>query len=231
MNVIPDIPFWLWRLLLAAGLAGAVGLEREARGRAAGLRTHILVGLGSTLITLAGILLGDSGQAGDGRVTLDAARIAAGVITGIGFLGAGAIIRFGESVRGLTTAASIWFTAGMGVMVGFGFIGAAIAATAIALATLMGLVVAEDYLPPRSHFLARIEARGVPPEDLEAACRRLLADRRVAVRELEMEIKPLGNEVRLVFRLQVSGHGARADIVPRLSALPGVTRVGWMRTA
>ncbi|NLE67006.1 MAG: MgtC/SapB family protein, partial [Lentisphaerae bacterium] len=53
MNVIPDIPFWLWRLLLAAGLAGAVGLEREARGRAAGLRTHILVGLGSTLITLA----------------------------------------------------------------------------------------------------------------------------------------------------------------------------------
>ena len=92
--------------------------------------------------------------------------------------------------------------------------------------------MAEKCLPPRSYFRARIEARGVPPEDLEAACRRLLAaDRRVAIHELEMEIKPLGKEVRLVFRLQVSGPGARADIVPRLSALPGVTRVGWQRTA
>jgi len=219
------------RLVTAAVLGGLIGLERGVHGRSAGLRTQMLVAVGAALAMVVNLRFADVFVNPDTPISIDPSRVAYGVMGGVGFLGAGAIIRFGESVRGLTTAASIWFTAGMGVMVVFGFIGAAIAATAIALATLMGLVVAEDYLPPRSHFLARIEARGVPPEDLEAACRRLLADRRVAVRELEMEIKPLGNEVRLVFRLQVSGHGARADIVPRLSALPGVTRVGWMRTA
>ena len=102
------------RLALAVVLGGLVGLERQMHRRSAGLRTHILVCLGSCLIMLTSMHVFDIYNA---RVALDPARIAAGVITGIGFLGAGAIIRDREGVKGLTTAASLWVVAGIGLYV------------------------------------------------------------------------------------------------------------------
>lgn len=94
-------------LLIAAVLGGAVGVQRQAAQKAAGFRTHLLVALGSCAFTQVGAHLGDT-------------RIAAGIITGIGFLGAGAIVRAGMSARGLTTAASIWTVAAIGLATGFG---------------------------------------------------------------------------------------------------------------
>ncbi len=124
------------RLLLITVLAGLVGFERERHGRAAGLRTHILVGLGSCLIMLTSLYLmeGLSGQ-----VEIDPTRMAAQVISGIGFLGAGTILRFRASVRGLTTAASLWAVAGIGLAVGAGFLVGALAGTAMMLLALFGL--------------------------------------------------------------------------------------------
>ncbi len=106
------------RLMLAVILGGLIGFEREVRGHSAGLRTHILVCLGSCLIMLTSLYVFDIYK---NIVPLDPVRIAAGVITGIGFLGAGAIIRSGEAVRGLTTAASLWLVAGIGLGIGCGF--------------------------------------------------------------------------------------------------------------
>lgn len=119
----PSLPLWeaVLRLVLVVVLAGAVGTERELRDQDAGLRTHMLVGLGSTLFVITGNYawheLRFGNQAG---VVLDPSRIVAYVVTGIGFLGAGAIIKNGASVRGLTTAASLWVVAAVGVGIGSG---------------------------------------------------------------------------------------------------------------
>lgn len=124
----------LFRLVLAAVLSGIVGFEREFHGRAAGLRTHILLCVGSTLIMLTSMHIFDVYA---GRVAPDPARLAAGVVTGIGFLGAGTIMRYKASVRGLTTAASLWVVTGIGLAVGTGFYFGAIVTMVIAVVALM----------------------------------------------------------------------------------------------
>ncbi|MCX5694467.1 MAG: MgtC/SapB family protein [Candidatus Omnitrophica bacterium] len=108
----------IMRLLLTLVLSGLIGWERQIHRRDAGLRTHILVALGSCLIMLTSLYVFDIYKA---QVSLDPVRIAAGVVTGIGFLGAGTIIRESDGVRGLTTAASLWVVAGIGLAVGVGF--------------------------------------------------------------------------------------------------------------
>lgn len=126
------------RVLLAALLGGVVGFEREFRDQPAGFRTHILVSLGSALFTMAGAY-GVSSFVGAGGVSFDPTRIAAQVVTGIGFLGAGAILRYGVTVRGLTTAAALWVTAAIGVAVGLGYYWGAVATSLATVAALLGL--------------------------------------------------------------------------------------------
>ena len=134
-----DIGTVLGKLFIAALLGGFIGWERERRGRPAGLRTHILVCVGVTLMMLVSehIFVNYQGYKNDSILRIDPARIAAQVVTGIGFLGAGTIIRFRASVRGLTTAASLWVVAGIGLAVGSGFILPAVFTTVIAIATLI----------------------------------------------------------------------------------------------
>jgi len=121
------------RLLLTLLLSGLIGLERQVHRRDAGLRTHILVALGSCLIMLTSLYVFDIYK---DQVALDPVRIAAGVVTGIGFLGAGTIIRESDGVRGLTTAASLWVVAGIGLAVGVGFNKIAIYTSALVLIVL-----------------------------------------------------------------------------------------------
>lgn len=121
------------RLFLAALMSGLVGLEREVHGRAAGLRTHILVSVGSALMVLTGIHLFAMYH---GVANIDPGRMAAQVVSGIGFLGAGTIIQIRESVRGLTTAACLWTAAGIGLAVGSGFYVGAFWTTLIVLVVL-----------------------------------------------------------------------------------------------
>ena len=124
----------VFRLFIGAVLGGLVGFERERHNkRIAGFRTHILVCTGSTLIMLTSMYVFELYGKG---VSMDPARIAAGVITGIGFLGAGTIIRSRASITGLTTAASLWTVSAIGLAAGCGFYIAAYATTIIVLATL-----------------------------------------------------------------------------------------------
>lgn len=141
----------LLRLLSATVLGGLVGLERERSQRAAGLRTHMMVCLGSCLMMLLSIY-GFAAFVEEINVRVDPARLAAAVITGIGFLGAGTILQTGRSVTGLTTAASVWVTAAIGLGVGAGFYFAASVTTLFVLFVLWVLNKVE-----RRWFHRRVE--------------------------------------------------------------------------
>ena len=126
----------LLRLTLAAGLGAAVGVEREAASRGAGIRTHALVSMGAALFTIAGAY-GFTDTGGGGGI--DPTRVAAQVAAGVGFIGAGAILRHGTSVLGITTAATVWMAAAIGVMAAAGGYLAAVVATVLGLLTLVAL--------------------------------------------------------------------------------------------
>jgi putative Mg2+ transporter-C (MgtC) family protein len=134
LNALPTLNWYeaLLRLALAGVLGGLIGLERELRERGAGLRTHLLVSVGAALFTIAGAY-------GFGGVRVDPTRVAAQIVTGVGFLGAGAIIRQGFSVRGLTTAATLWVVAAVGLAAGAGYYSGAVITTALVLLALWPL--------------------------------------------------------------------------------------------
>lgn len=125
------------RLILSAILGGLIGVEREINNRPAGLRTHVLVTLGSTLVMLVSI--DGLSRINDIAVLSDPYRLAAQVVSGIGFLGAGTIMRTGNNINGLTTAASLWVCAGIGLAIGTGYYLGGIVTVAIVLITLMNL--------------------------------------------------------------------------------------------
>ena len=142
----------VFRLVAALAAGGLIGLERSHRGRPAGFRTHALVCLASGLLMLVTVyeshwMPRDSAA----RVVLDPTRMAQGIMTGIGFVGAGAIIKEGFSVRGLTTAASIWVTAAIGILTGVGFYFAAFLGTVLTLGTLSAFRWIEARLPTESY--------------------------------------------------------------------------------
>ena len=143
----------IFRMLLSALLGGLVGIEREFRGREAGFRTNILVCVGCTLVMLVSIKFTDMkwDRTGEYQINVDPGRIAYGVMTGIGFLGAGAILKHGTSVRGLTTAAALWCIAAIGLASGMGLYVLAIAASVIVMLVLSLLGMLEQVVPSR-HF-------------------------------------------------------------------------------
>lgn len=145
---------------LAVVLAGALGLERERQGRAAGLRTHIMVCLGTVLAVVAGQQIALQWANSESRVVFDQGRIAAGVLTGIGFLGAGAIINIGSIRRGLTTASTIWFVAALGIAIGLGFYAIALCATLFAFVVVVGLRYASYALRSHETMTLEVHLRG-----------------------------------------------------------------------
>jgi len=124
------------RLLLASLLGAAIGFEREIHAHPAGMRTHLLVALGSAAFSVLSIFFFVSPAAPNGSLPTDPSRIAAQIVSGIGFLGAGAILKYGTSVRGLTTAASLWATAAVGMAAGAGAVLVAIVTTALIVLSL-----------------------------------------------------------------------------------------------
>ena len=138
------------RLFVALILGGLIGIEREGIRRPAGLRTHILVCVSSALIMLSGIYLSDAFV---NRSTVDPARLGAQVISGIGFLGAGTILKGNSGVKGLTTAASLWSVAGIGIACGIGFYLGAIICTSLILFALMVFGKIEKFIKKRDHAL------------------------------------------------------------------------------
>jgi len=141
------------RLVAAAAMGAVIGVEREYHGRGAGFRTQLLVALGAALAMLVSLQFGRtdySGWPAGRQIQVDPARVAYGVMGGIGFLGAGAIIRYGGGIRGLTTAASLWCTAAVGLACGAGMYPLALAATGLVFVALFALARLDRIIPSHS---------------------------------------------------------------------------------
>lgn len=213
----------LLRLLIAAGLGGAIGLERELRDHEAGFRTHLLVSLGACVFTLVSAYAWtDWTFSTESGVVFDPTRIAAQIVTGVGFLGAGAIIVRGISVRGLTTAATLWVVAAIGMASGTGYYTVAVGSAVLVLLSL----------GPLKLISTRLVAR-VRPEDSELGI--VLAPGGEATRVLEV-IEELGAQISHVefggersvdVVLRPSRRSESARIAERVSKLDDVEHVQW----
>jgi putative Mg2+ transporter-C (MgtC) family protein len=212
---VPDVTTTdaVLRLLAAAGLGAALGLERELNAQPAGFRTHLLVSLGAALFTVAGADVADA----------DPARVAAQVVTGIGFLGAGAILRDGGSVKGLTTAASLWVTAAAGLACGLGLLVVGAAATGIALVALVVLKRLERTVFPQRRGKV-VQLCLERERDLPVAVH--AAEEVLGGKVTVQRVAPGGDGgTLLVLHSQVPRGVQVVDLATRLRALPGVTDV------
>jgi putative Mg2+ transporter-C (MgtC) family protein len=158
--MIPEfiLTSFAFKLLFASFLGAMIGLERDLHGRAAGLRTNLLVSLGAAIFMLLSesIALSHSQALVDSVIRVDPTRIAAQIVTGIGFLGAGAIIKNGLTIRGLTTAACLWISAGIGMSIGAGYYSMGILTTLISLFALTVLSKAERHYKKNAYRILEI---------------------------------------------------------------------------
>ena len=225
---MPDLSWAeiLLRVSLAGALGGAIGLEREFRDREAGLRTHLLVAVGSALFTLVsayGFRDFDYGRASG--FTLDPTRISAQVVTGIGFLGAGAIIRQGISVRGLTTAATLWIVAAIGLASGAGYYSAAVITTGVVLFALYPLrIFTFRVVGPLRRDVGRLAVE-IGQEGSAGDLLKLLEAKRVRVRSFEIE--EVGDARIVAVQAQLPDVASAAAIIDEVKHLEHVRRVEW----
>ena len=213
-------PEVLLRLALAAALGGAIGFERELREREAGLRTHTLVSVGSALFTIAGAY-----GFRDFHGSFDPTRVAAQIVTGIGFLGAGAIIRQGLSVRGLTTAATLWVVAAIGLTCGAGYYAAAVITTALVLLSLWPLRIVAyrvmtRFRPETDRLVAQLPS-GESPGPLIAELEGLGA------RLQSLEISHEADRRTVLVDVTLPPRADAPGIVAKLSDVEGVLEVRW----
>ncbi|MBX9810599.1 MAG: MgtC/SapB family protein [Burkholderiales bacterium] len=192
------------RLLIALVIGGMIGLERSYHGRPAGFRTHALVCVASSLLMLVTVYEGQWFAPGKmERVVVDPTRMAQGIMTGIGFLGAGVIMKDGLSVRGLTTAASIWITAAIGILAGIGFYFPAAVTTALTLGTLSMFRWIEARMPSQfyAHHMIRFPSDAPMPE---MRFRQLIADHGFSIANLSYRMSGEGKyfEYQMVIRTQ-----------------------------
>ena len=210
------------RLVGALAIGGLVGLERSYHGRPAGFRTHALVCMSTALLML--ITVYESRWVpiiAQGKISLDPTRMAQGIMTGIGFLGAGTIMKEGLSVRGLTTAASIWITAAIGILVGIGFYFPAIVATIFTFGTLSVFRWIENKIPVQfyAHFVVRFNRNEEPGEK---DMRQLLKRNGFSIANLNYRMDTAANyfEYRMVIRADRAANATK--LTQELSALPSV---------
>lgn len=214
-----------WRLVLAATLGGLIGMEREIHGRPAGFRTHLLVTVGACLMMVVseayylkyGMLDSDS------VVRLDPGRVAAQIVTGIGFLGAGAIIKDGHAVRGLTTAACLWVAAGIGMAVGVGSYLPALFVTALALFNLLFLKRVERIF--RSEQYRTLTVTCADTADSLAEVEQCLAKKSLRIVNFGFEKDLTAGEVRYDFVIAQYAEETRDSLTKALSSCSDVRKI------
>jgi len=228
MNLSFDL-ITVCKLLLAAILGGMIGLEREIHGRPAGFRTHLLVSLGSCLYVLTSIqfyrIYGDF--SGTGAVGVDPGRVAAQVVAGIGFLGAGAIIREKVSIRGLTTAACLWLAAAIGVACGVGMFGISLLVTIMSLVSLLLLKKVEMKLTRDAYAFLRVWCTN--QQDLQRKIETLLKECNIEVLNSSLEINVVAAELHVVYQVKFNSKELSCSPVDLIAAIDGVKRVAMGR--
>jgi len=211
------------RVLAAIVLGGLVGFEREFSDQPAGFRTHILVSLGAMLFTVVGAY--GIGEFASEDINFDPTRIAAQVVSGIGFLGAGAILREGLNVKGLTTAAALWVTAAIGVAVGFGYWVGATMTTVGAVIALYGLKrLGRTMFPKLKRGYHRFVVELEPRADLGEVAN-TIDSHRGRVHSMRIDTAESG-ERHVVVDIRLPGATAQV-LADALHSVPGVTGVEW----
>jgi putative Mg2+ transporter-C (MgtC) family protein len=210
-------------LLLAFALASLIGLERELRHKSAGLRTHTVVGVAAALIMLVS-KYGFTDVLSD-HVTLDPSRVAAQIVSGIGFIGGGLIFVRRDAVQGLTTAAIVWLTAAVGMAAGAGMPIVALLVTGLHFVVVFGFTPLAERLPRSKYAASRLEVRyldghGVLREVLEECTRRSFS-----VSELSTDVSSEDGRRTVAVLLQLMGRGSPSDLASTLSGLDGVLSV------
>ena len=215
------------KLVLSAFLGGLIGLEREMHARAAGLRTHILVATGSTLIMMVSnyIFFLFQEHTADSVLRLDPGRIAAMTMSGIGFLGAGTIIQSKEIVRGLTTAACLWVIAAVGLAVGCGFFLPAIITCMITLVALYLLHYLESFLKRNWYRTVRL----ISGDDQHfSAIEQVLTAHHMHILRVSMDKHLAQQEVIYDIDIRMKKDIRDFAVVHELSAIAGLKRVQWI---
>ncbi|HEX6884723.1 MAG TPA: MgtC/SapB family protein [Planctomycetota bacterium] len=213
-------------LVFALLLGGAIGLEREYHGRPAGLRTHILVCLSSTmLIQVSRHLGGEPIEAG--RVVFDPNRMGAGIVTGIGFLGASTVLRSGDFLRGLTTAACIWFVAGLGIVLGDQRYALATLCTGIVLLVLTVMNRIAGVIPPTIYRRLIVLSQCDRLEPLVGEVRAILVEEAILVLDVASGHDNEHGTQELVFFLSLRNTAQAPRVTERVAGLPGVRRARW----
>ena len=214
------------RLLVAAALGGVIGAERELRERGAGLRTHLLVAVGAALFTIVSAYAWrDFTFSQRGGVIFDPTRIAAQIVTGIGFLGAGAIIRQGLSVRGLTTAATLWAVAAIGMAAGAGYYTAAAVTTAVVVFTLWPLRIAAYRLFSRVRGEQGRLIVDIPHRASAAALLGALEEAGAVTRSLEFDEEE--GRRRVAIAVELPGRATPSSLVATLMEREEVLAAEW----
>jgi|WetSurMetagenome_2_1015567.scaffolds.fasta_scaffold143372_2 putative Mg2+ transporter-C (MgtC) family protein len=216
-----DFGVTVFRLVLSFFLGGLIGLERERHRQSAGLRTHIVICVGSTLLTLLSIYIPQTFTHFQGG---DPARIAAQIVSGIGFLGGGAIFRLGVNVRGLTTAASIWVSAGIGMVVGTGMYGAALVGTGIVLFALFAMIPFERRLFPDIAMRSlEIAMAGEKPETGKVIP--ILEGEGIEIRSMDVSQSFEEKTIRLRLVVRIPEEVDWSDLYRKLGKLEGISRI------
>ena len=221
---LTDLPDFVLPLVAAVAAGGLIGFEREWRGRAAGFRTHILVCLASALLMEAAVSQGAWRFAPlpGTEIVSDPTRMAHGVLTGIGFLCAGVIFRSGFSIHGLTTAASLWLTAAIGLLFGAGLFALGVTGTALTMAVLVVLRLVSKGLPQQDIVDVEVAWLRADP-DAEARVEAVVDEVDRSRRDDRFELIDGGEAVRRTFRLKLTGAGRLKALAARLRTIEGVT--------
>ncbi len=223
-----DIPFTdhlgtvLLRLGLAVLFSGIIGWDRERLRKPAGLRTHVLVGVGSALIMMVSVSMVDLFP---GLQRVDPGRIAAQVVTGIGFLGAGTILHLKEGVvSGLTTAATLWVVSGIGLAVGCGFYSGAVATTLLVMLALFLMNRLDDYIESRLYHNLTIHAK--TSSHLTEDAKQIMRDNGVKIQRTEVH-SPNPSEKFIVIHFKPIPVASGQGLGRRIERLPGVKEVSF----
>lgn len=217
----------LVKLVLAALAGGVVGLEREKHGRPAGLRTHLLVALGACLMMIVSeaFSLKYADHDMQSALRIDPGRTAAQIITGIGFLGAGVIIKEGITVRGLTTAASLWLVAGLGMAFGMGLFLPGLMATVLALLSLIFLKKLEPIINKDRYLDIAVTAANRP--ELQDELEQLFTERRLRITDIRSHVDLQHDEI--IFEYILTQHRRRMgrELSALIGKLEGVRKIRY----
>ncbi len=198
-NIFPSFlsEYFIFRLLVACVLGAMIGIERDMHGRAAGLRTNLLVSLGAALFM---IISENIAQSAGSEMRADPARVAAQIVTGIGFIGAGAIIKSGFTIRGLTTAACLWLSAGVGMSAGAGLFELAIVTTFIGIFALVFFNFFEKLYPKDSYRVLHVTTSN---DDHISEIIQAIRDQKIKIMHLDKERDYVNHKLILKFSIKL----------------------------